>query len=63
LIPTTAIVRARERGVRLVGLNTNDHNEHAHPLYLSEGFRPQVHALWPEGREIRWVMEFEPAED
>jgi GNAT superfamily N-acetyltransferase len=58
-----ALARAREHGARIVGLNTNDHNERAHPLYLSEGFRPQSHALWPEGREVRWVMEFEAAKD
>ena len=27
----------------------------AHALYLSEGFAPQDHALWPGGREVRWV--------
>jgi len=56
-----AIEWARERGARSLALNTNDQNEHAHPFYRSEGFEPQRHARWPEGREVRWVMEFEPA--
>jgi catechol 2,3-dioxygenase len=51
-----ALERARERGARLVGLTTNERNRTAQGLYRSEGFRPQSARIWPDGREIRWVV-------
>ena len=51
-----ALARARERGARLVGLTTNERNRTAQGLYRSEGFRPQSARIWPDGREIRWVV-------
>jgi ribosomal protein S18 acetylase RimI-like enzyme len=51
-----ALARARERGARLVGLTTNERNRIAQGLYRSEGFRPQSARIWPDGREIRWVV-------
>jgi ribosomal protein S18 acetylase RimI-like enzyme len=51
-----ALARARERGARLVGLTTNERNRTAQGLYRSEGFRPQSAAIWPDGREIRWIV-------
>jgi ribosomal protein S18 acetylase RimI-like enzyme len=50
-----AIARARARGARQFGLNTNEKNEIAHALYRSEGLSPQSHALYPGGREVFWV--------
>ena len=51
-----AMQRARERGARLVGLTTNERNQPAQSLYRSEGFQPQSAKIWPNGREIRWVV-------
>jgi ribosomal protein S18 acetylase RimI-like enzyme len=51
-----ALARARERGARQFGLNTNERNEIAQSLYRSEGLSPQSHALYPGGREVFWVM-------
>jgi hypothetical protein len=39
-----------------VGLTTNERNRTAQGLYRSEGFRPQSARIWPDGREIRWVV-------
>jgi ribosomal protein S18 acetylase RimI-like enzyme len=52
-----ALGRARERGARLLVLNTNERNEAAQALYRSEGLRPQAAKLWGGGREIRWAAE------
>jgi ribosomal protein S18 acetylase RimI-like enzyme len=52
-----ALVRARARGARLLGLTTNERNEAAQSLYRAEGLRPQAAKLWVDGREIRWVVE------
>ena len=56
-----ALARARERGARLVGLTTNERNRTAQDLYRSEGLRPQSAAIWPDGREIRWVVRLDEA--
>jgi GNAT superfamily N-acetyltransferase len=50
-----ALERATRRGARVLGLHTNERNAPAQRLYLSEGLRPQGHARWREGREVRWV--------
>ncbi len=51
-----ALERARGRGARLVGLTTNERNRTAQGLYRSEGLSPQSARIWPDGREIRWVV-------
>jgi catechol 2,3-dioxygenase len=51
-----ALERARVRGARLVGLTTNERNRTAQGLYRSEGLSPQSARIWPNGREIRWVV-------
>lgn len=56
-----ALARARARGVRLLGLTTNERNEVAQALYRSEGLRPQGARLWAGGREVRWVVELPAA--
>jgi GNAT superfamily N-acetyltransferase len=50
-----ALARAEERGVRAVGLNTNERNEPARRLYEKAGFRASSYAIWPDGHEIRMV--------
>jgi ribosomal protein S18 acetylase RimI-like enzyme len=54
-----ALARARARGARLLGLNTNERNLAAQELYRSEGLRPQSATIWPGGREVRWVVRLE----
>ena len=54
-----ALERARVRGARAMGLNTNEHNEAAQALYRAEGFRPVAHARYPGGREVLWGRSFE----
>jgi GNAT superfamily N-acetyltransferase len=54
-----ALLRARERGARLLGLTTNEHNEPARSLYHSEGLRPQGAEIWGDGREVRWIVKLE----
>jgi GNAT superfamily N-acetyltransferase len=50
-----ALARAERRGVRAVGLNTNERNEPARRLYEKAGFRASRYAIWPGGHEIRMV--------
>jgi catechol 2,3-dioxygenase len=57
-----ALQRARERGARLLGLNTNERNQSAQALYRAEGLQPQSTKIWKNGREIRWVIELGAAE-
>ena len=54
-----ALSRARERGAKQLALTTNEHNVAAQGLYRSEGMVPETHALWSEGREIKWVIDLE----
>lgn len=49
-----ALDRAVGRGATQFSLSTNEGNESAHSLYLSEGITPVSHALYPGGREILW---------
>ena len=46
--------RARERGARVLSLDTNEQNQAAQALYRGEGLRPDAHERWPGGREVRW---------
>ncbi len=48
------LARARGRAALRVSLNTNEENLAAHALYRSEGFAPQTHSLYPDGREVQW---------
>ncbi|HEU4428249.1 MAG TPA: GNAT family N-acetyltransferase, partial [Myxococcota bacterium] len=52
-----AIRRACQRGARALGLTTNEQNETAQSLYRGEGLRPQSARIWPNGREVRWVID------
>jgi ribosomal protein S18 acetylase RimI-like enzyme len=55
-----ALARAAGRGAVRFGLNTNERNDAAQDLYRSEGFAPQSHALYPDGREVFWVKRLAP---
>lgn len=48
-----AIARAAERGCRLIGLNTNEHNEGSLALYQRLGFCSE-RPLWKGGRQL-WL--------
>lgn len=52
-----SIERARARGSRVVGLNTNEHNAEALRLYLRAGFKAE-RLRWSGGRQL-W-LEMEP---
>jgi ribosomal protein S18 acetylase RimI-like enzyme len=49
-----ALARARERGCRSIGLNTNERNEGAVALYQRLGLRAE-RALWKGGRQL-WLQ-------
>jgi formyl-CoA transferase len=49
-----ALARARARGARILGLNTNERNEPAMRLYRGAGFRVSAEPRWGGGREVRW---------
>jgi len=49
----SAVARARERGCRVIGLNTNDRNVEALRLYARAGFSA-VRARWQGGRQL-WL--------
>jgi len=55
----TAMKRARGRGATQFALFTNEHNVMAQALYRSEGLEPECARIWPNGREIRWVIDWE----
>jgi ribosomal protein S18 acetylase RimI-like enzyme len=49
-----ALARARERGCRAIGPNTNERNEGAVALYQRLGLRAE-RALWKGGRQL-WLQ-------
>lgn len=53
------IDRAHERDARVIQLYTNDKNLEAQALYRRHGFAPESHAVFVDGREVRWGLQIQ----